>query len=151
METLLQILETVVVTTSTILAAIGLIWTLWRVGSFIAFPIFRFAYGPTPSTGLRTDARDASCSRSGGFVTIILFYVLFMWGLDHTGGFPHSALADEQHHLIIFWIFKVAAIAAVEGFGVLALLSGLVKAFGLDGNARVEPAVETRQNRAHIT
>lgn len=136
MDALSPVPQIVLLTAGTLLATGCLVWAVWRIGSILGSPIGRFAFRSLHSE----EAQHFIGSKLGGWLGIFLSYGLFHWGLDHTTGLPPVALANGQYHLIALWILKVAAKAASGSFGVLALLSGVVKIFGLD--ARVEGTVD---------
>lgn len=148
MNTLFSSVETIVLFSGSILAAAVTLWALGKIYGFVGFPIGRLSARLPNRKVLDTqDKEDFQCAVYGIITGGFLCYGLIIWNFMNPVDFPPYGLPDQRIYDITLWVVKTVLQACGESIAVLAILSGVVKACGLDGKRDAEGGFGKEEGR----
>lgn len=134
MSDMISSIQTIVICSGTIIASATLLWCLWKTFGFVGFPIgkmfIRINKKNDPEDTDSDNHRSALC---GVFVGGFICYSLTAYKTISHEGFPKYSMPGREIYDIGFWLAKCILSGCGETVAVLAILSGVVKALGLDG------------------
>jgi hypothetical protein len=135
MNLMISSVQTIVVCSGAIIASAILLWCLWKTFGFLGFPIGKMVTRITKQHDPENPDSDDRPSTVfavslGGFICYSL--VAYKTIISHER-IPRYSMPGQEMYDIGFWLARLVLVACGETVAVLAILSGVVKASGLDG------------------
>lgn len=150
MTDMISSIQTIVFSSGAIIISAVLLWCLWKTFGFVGFPIgkmvMRFTKQDDPENPSSNNHRSSVFAViMGGF----LCYSLIAYKTISHQGVPQYSTPGKEMYDIGFWLVKLILSACGETVAVLAILSGAVKAVGLDGGR--EMSVDLGKDEGRMT
>ncbi|GAB7334708.1 hypothetical protein MBLNU13_g06647t2 [Cladosporium sp. NU13] len=133
MSEMISSIQTIVFSASAIITSAVLLWCLWKTFGFVGFPIGKMVMRITKQDDLENPSSNNH--RSSVFAVSLgsfLCYSFIAYKTISRQGVPQYSMPGQEMYDVGFWLAKLVLLACGETVAVLAILSGVVKALGLD-------------------
>jgi hypothetical protein len=148
MSELISSIQTIVFSSGAIITSAALLWCLWKIFGFVGFPIGKTAMRITkqddPENPASNNYRSSVFAVSLG--SFICYSLIAYKTISHEG-VPRYSIPGQEMYDVGFWFAKLVLLACGETVAVLAILSVVVKALGLDGEKQASVDLGKNEDR----